>query len=98
MCDKCACCHVPDLGACGEFVEGYNGRCVYCDHDEGCHPGEGLIANGPLWPIGLGVNKWSMVMDALSELNRVFHLIGKDSDETRAALDYLMQRYDDWLD
>lgn len=48
MCDKCNCCHVPDYGACDEFVEGANGRCVYCDHAELCHPGVGKYFNGPL--------------------------------------------------
>lgn len=50
MCEKCNCCHVPDYGACDKFFEGFNGRCVYCDHDRTCHPGEGKTFNGPLWP------------------------------------------------
>ena len=48
MCDQCDCAHVPDHGACDVFDQGMNGRCVYCDHDEGCHPGHGQFHNGPL--------------------------------------------------
>lgn len=51
MCERCACCHVPDYGACRTFERGRNGRCVYCDHAERCHPGTGRLANGPLVPI-----------------------------------------------
>lgn len=53
MCDRCECCHVPDHGACRTFEAGFNGRCVYCDHAEECHPGAGPLANGPLEPIVL---------------------------------------------
>lgn len=48
---ECGCCHVPDYGACDEFERGANGRCVYCDHGESCHPGQGAFHNGPLWPV-----------------------------------------------
>lgn len=48
MCDKCACSHAFDHGACDDYELGRNGRCVYCDHDEGCHPGEGEFFNQPL--------------------------------------------------
>jgi hypothetical protein len=51
MCEVCECAHLPDYGACSEFEAGMNGRCVYCDHAEACHPGKGSLANGPLWPI-----------------------------------------------
>ncbi len=51
MCDKCDCAHIHDNGACRTFERGGNGRCVYCDHDETCHPGEGPYANGPLEPM-----------------------------------------------
>jgi len=51
MCDQCDCAHVPDHGACDVFEQGMNGRCVYCDHDEGCHPGQGPLHNGPLAPV-----------------------------------------------
>jgi hypothetical protein len=51
MCNNCDCCHVPDYGACDEFEEGANGRCVYCDHAKECHPGSGKLFNGPLSPI-----------------------------------------------
>jgi hypothetical protein len=27
-----------NLGPCAKFEAGMNGRCVYCDHEEGCHP------------------------------------------------------------
>lgn len=47
MCD-CGCCHYPDLGACPTFEQGMNGRCVYCDHGEECHPGKGNNFNRPL--------------------------------------------------
>lgn len=48
---SCGCCHVPDHGACDEFVQGFNGRCVYCDHGDACHPGQGEFHNGPLWAV-----------------------------------------------
>lgn len=48
MCNKCSCCHDPDLGACPTFESGSNGRCVFCDHDEGCHPGVRDRFNTPL--------------------------------------------------
>ncbi len=48
MCDNCECCHVPDHGACDTFVQGRNGRCVYCDHGKACHPGTGAAFNLPL--------------------------------------------------
>lgn len=54
MCDKCDCCHVPDNGACPEFTEGSNGRCVYCDHDAVCHTGASSHFNLPL---GIGVRE-----------------------------------------
>lgn len=44
----CGCCHVPDHGACDTFERGMNGRCVYCDHGQGCHPGTGKHFNLPL--------------------------------------------------
>lgn len=47
MCNLCECCHVPDNGACPDYLEGMNGRCVYCDHFESCHPG-GMSGNRPL--------------------------------------------------
>jgi hypothetical protein len=27
-----------NLGPCKTFEAGANDRCVYCDHDKGCHP------------------------------------------------------------
>ena len=51
MCQNCKCCHLPDHGACRTYERGMNGRCVYCDHAKGCHPGKGPLANGPLEPI-----------------------------------------------
>lgn len=51
MCRECDCCHEPDHGACDEFVIGLNFHCVYCDHAEGCHPGDGPMHNGPIWPV-----------------------------------------------
>ncbi len=44
----CGCCHVPDHGACQLFEMGTNGRCVYCDHGETCHPGDPDRFNTPL--------------------------------------------------
>ncbi len=44
----CGCCHIPDHGACDTFERGMNGRCVYCDHGEECHPGTGPYYNTPL--------------------------------------------------
>jgi hypothetical protein len=37
----CASSHVPRDTACRGFLAGLNGRCVYCDHEEKCHPGPG---------------------------------------------------------
>lgn len=51
MCAKCACCHAVDYGARDTFEAGMNGRCVYCDHAESCHPGTGMFHNGPLEPV-----------------------------------------------
>jgi len=50
----CGCCHDPDYGACDGFEAGFNGRCVYCDHGEDCHPGTGLYHNGPLRAVRRG--------------------------------------------
>lgn len=44
----CGCCHSTDHGACQTFEKGANGRCVYCDHGEGCHPGDPDRFNTPL--------------------------------------------------
>lgn len=38
---ECASSHVPPDLACKEFLRGANDRCVYCDHEEKCHPGPG---------------------------------------------------------
>lgn len=36
---ECRCPTYPDnLGPCATFEQGANGRCVYCDHLECCHP------------------------------------------------------------
>jgi len=40
--------HSSDYGACDSFGIGGNGRCVYCDHAESCHPGSGQTFNTPL--------------------------------------------------
>ncbi len=37
----CLSSHSPPDTACREFLKGMNGRCVYCDHEEKCHPGPG---------------------------------------------------------
>ena len=37
----CAHEHQTDTGVCATFERGTNGRCVYCDHEEKCHPGPG---------------------------------------------------------
>lgn len=50
----CGCVHDPDYGACDGFEAGFNGRCVYCDHGEGCHPGTGMYHNGPLGAVRRG--------------------------------------------
>jgi hypothetical protein len=42
----CEHCHVPPAPSCPTFEAGMNGRCVYCDHAEQCHPGPNL--SGPL--------------------------------------------------
>lgn len=42
--DAAPCCttsHRPLDTACWGFERGANGRCVYCDHEEKCHPGPG---------------------------------------------------------
>lgn len=44
---SCGCCHSPDHGACQTFEKGANGRCVYCDHGEDCHPGDPDRFNTP---------------------------------------------------
>jgi hypothetical protein len=49
-----ACCsssHEPRDTACRSFERGENGRCVYCDHEEKCHPGPGATCE-----IGSGEN------------------------------------------
>jgi hypothetical protein len=47
----CGCCHATDYGACPEFEEGGNGRCVYCDHAEPCHERDKnrRFYNGPIY-------------------------------------------------
>lgn len=57
MCIRCDCSHNPDLGACVTFEEGMNGRCVFCDHDKECHPGDASIHNRPLGVDFFNVNK-----------------------------------------
>lgn len=57
-CD-CGCSHHPDLGACTTFEAGMDGRCVYCDHADYCHPGIGPWANGPLAAHYIGFDKAS---------------------------------------
>lgn len=37
----CASSHEPRDTACRGFLAGDNGRCVYCDHEQKCHPGPG---------------------------------------------------------
>jgi hypothetical protein len=37
----CTSSHEPPDTACKRFERGANGRCVYCDHEEKCHPGPG---------------------------------------------------------
>jgi hypothetical protein len=54
---SCECSHYPDLGACRKYISGANGRCVYCDHANYCHPGKGEFANGPLAPICMPVSE-----------------------------------------
>lgn len=37
--DTCTCIERTDeMGPCDEFVQGANGKCVYCDHEQRCHP------------------------------------------------------------
>lgn len=66
MCDNCQCSHVPDLGACPTFEQGSNGRCVYCDHAEGCHPGDSDHFNTPLGQ-DISTTKATEAASALSE-------------------------------
>lgn len=33
--------HETNDGACATFEAGMNDRCVFCDHEEKCHPGPG---------------------------------------------------------
>jgi hypothetical protein len=47
----CASSHDPPDTACKSFLAGSNTRCVYCDHEEKCHPGPGATC----W-IGSGEN------------------------------------------
>lgn len=37
----CSSSHEPPDTACRNFLAGANGRCVYCEHEEKCHPGPG---------------------------------------------------------
>lgn len=37
----CSSSHEPADTSCTEYCVGMNGRCVYCDHEEKCHPGPG---------------------------------------------------------
>jgi hypothetical protein len=48
----CASSHEPPDLACRDYLEGSNGRCVYCDHEGKCHPGPGAICE-----IGSGERK-----------------------------------------
>lgn len=41
----CRSCHYPADPACRKFHEGANGRCVYCDHEQKCHPGPGATCD-----------------------------------------------------
>jgi len=43
---ECKSSHVPKDLACPTYKKGMNGRCVYCDHEERCHPGPNTA--GPL--------------------------------------------------
>jgi hypothetical protein len=47
----CSSSHEPPDTACRGFLRGQNGRCVYCDHEEKCHPGPGATCE-----IGSGEN------------------------------------------
>ena len=38
----CGCCHSRDYGACPDFKQGLNGRCLYCDHAKECHVSKNL--------------------------------------------------------
>ena len=37
----CSSSHEPPDTACTDFLAGQSGNCVYCDHEEKCHPGPG---------------------------------------------------------
>ena len=39
----CSSCHSPPDTACKSFVESLTGNCVYCAHEEKCHPGPGAV-------------------------------------------------------
>lgn len=39
----CASSHWPPDTACKSYRTGQNGRCVYCDHEQKCHPGPGAF-------------------------------------------------------
>lgn len=41
----CLSCHYPADTACRKFHVGGNGRCVYCDHEQKCHPGPGATCD-----------------------------------------------------
>lgn len=66
---QCGCCHAPDHGACDDFEEGANGRCVYCDHGERCHPGKGEHFNLPL-SVGTRETKNELTEQFEKELSR----------------------------
>jgi len=99
---ECECCHVPDYGACSTFERGMNGRCVYCDHAEACHPGNGPYHNGPLGPVPRPGHKthFDNVMEALDQLYRLHceaRRNGAEIDSLLTAVDELVAAYDVWL-
>lgn len=96
---ECGCAHVPDYGACNEFTKGFNGRCVHCDHAEGCHPGDGPYHNGPLGPIPRSGHEdhWNKVIENLGRLYELYCRPG-GKEVLLQMLDELVAAYDKWLD
>lgn len=73
----CGSSHEPPDPACRDYLEGRNGRCVYCDHAEECHPGPGATCDigsdeprpfdqpddtDPNNPVDVSIDAWREIM------------------------------------
>jgi hypothetical protein len=99
----CGCAHAKDYGACDLFQAGMNGRCVYCDHGEECHPGSAPYHNGPLGPVprAQNVHHWNSVLEKLDQLYQLHGTsvkVGAELDDLINAVGELVAAYDRWLE